>query len=213
MWAIVYTLFLSFGLSIGSQIWDAFGPEQPGPSDDQPDTITVQGSFTGNDTTWNQALANGTFSFTNGSSTSSQTSVACYRDPQYNHWWYIESESLLSVSLTAESLIFGSERLVVVSSRASLRRIFRCLVQGRLPEPGSARNGSCRLCWLRCQFLPEDCEFIRFETDIGPGGPDDRSKSANRMSRQQSPHSPSGRLNPFRPSIRSTLETDAWSGC
>lgn len=59
MWAIVYTLFLSFGLSIGSQIWDAFGPGQPGPMDDTPETITVQGSFLGNDTTWNHALSNG----------------------------------------------------------------------------------------------------------------------------------------------------------
>jgi len=63
VWAIVYTLFLSFGLSIGSQIWDAFGPEQPGldsmDTADGSQTVTVSGSFFGNDTTWNSALSNG----------------------------------------------------------------------------------------------------------------------------------------------------------
>ena len=63
VWAIVYTLFLSFGLSIGSQIWDSFGPEQPGlmssESADSSETVTVSGSFFGNDTTWNSALSNG----------------------------------------------------------------------------------------------------------------------------------------------------------
>jgi hypothetical protein len=53
-------LFLSFGLSIGSQIWDAFGPEQPGPdlSGDK-DDVTVTGTFFGNNTIWNQAMSNG----------------------------------------------------------------------------------------------------------------------------------------------------------
>jgi hypothetical protein len=63
VWAIVYTLFLSFGLSIGSQIWDAFGPDQPGPdtsgSTDSTQTVTVEGTFFGNNTVWNQALNNG----------------------------------------------------------------------------------------------------------------------------------------------------------
>ena len=63
VWAIVYTLFLSFGLSIGSQVWDAFGPEQPGLDETPNDgvtTVTVQGSFSGNDTVWNEGLSNGT---------------------------------------------------------------------------------------------------------------------------------------------------------
>ena len=64
VWAIVYTLFLSFGLSIGSQVWDAFGPEQPGldstESADSSETVTVSGTFFGNDTVWNSALSNGT---------------------------------------------------------------------------------------------------------------------------------------------------------
>lgn len=63
VWAIVYTLFLSFGLSIGSQIWDAFGPEQPGldsmESADSSQTVTVSGTFFGNNTVWNSAMSNG----------------------------------------------------------------------------------------------------------------------------------------------------------
>lgn len=90
----MYTLFLSFGLSIGSQIWDAFGPEQPGPSDDT-ESVTVEGSFLGNDTTWNEVLANGTFSFTNGTSTTEMTSVACYRNPNLTAWWYTQSTFIL----------------------------------------------------------------------------------------------------------------------
>jgi hypothetical protein len=36
----------------------------------------------------------GTFTFTNGSSTSTMTSVACYRNPEFNHWWYNEGTSV-----------------------------------------------------------------------------------------------------------------------
>jgi hypothetical protein len=67
VWAIVYTLFLSFGLSIGSQIWDAFGPEQPGldstDTADSSQTITVSGTFFGNNTVWNSAMSNGQSGF------------------------------------------------------------------------------------------------------------------------------------------------------
>lgn len=63
VWAIVYTLFLSFGLSIGSQVWDAFGPEQPGPDgagSDSSTEVSVSGTFFGNNTVWNSAMSNGT---------------------------------------------------------------------------------------------------------------------------------------------------------
>jgi hypothetical protein len=70
--------------------------------------VTVEGTFFGNSTVWNQALSNGesipyvhhqtvvdpkgTFTFTNGSSTTAMTQVACYRNPEFNHWWYNEGE-------------------------------------------------------------------------------------------------------------------------
>ncbi|ODN73284.1 hypothetical protein, variant [Cryptococcus amylolentus CBS 6039] len=43
VWAVVYTLFLSLGLGLGNQIWDAFGPAQPTYGDDSSsdDTTTV----------------------------------------------------------------------------------------------------------------------------------------------------------------------------
>jgi hypothetical protein len=113
VWAIVYTLFLSFGLSIGSQVWDAFGPEQPGPDgagSDSSTEVSVSGTFFGNNTVWNSAMSNGmseipnlsrfraadttgTFTFTNGSSTSTMTSVACWRNPEFDKWWYNEGKS------------------------------------------------------------------------------------------------------------------------
>jgi hypothetical protein len=50
VWAIVYTLFLSFAISIGSEVYDSFGPSQPSASETSTDgsaldTVTVQGSF------------------------------------------------------------------------------------------------------------------------------------------------------------------------
>lgn len=56
VWAVVYTLFLSLGLGIGSEIWDSFGPPQPG----------------------------------NDSNSSDATEVQCYRDPNWDYWWYTE---------------------------------------------------------------------------------------------------------------------------
>ncbi|OXG15955.1 hypothetical protein C349_05118 [Cryptococcus neoformans var. grubii Br795] len=58
VWAVVYTLFLSLGLGIGSEIWDSFGPPQPG-----------------NDSSSSDANA---------------TEVQCYRDPNWDYWWYTE---------------------------------------------------------------------------------------------------------------------------
>ncbi|KIR71707.1 hypothetical protein I310_04385 [Cryptococcus deuterogattii CA1014] len=42
VWAVVYTLFLSLGLGIGSEIWDSFGPSQPGNHSDSSDANTTE---------------------------------------------------------------------------------------------------------------------------------------------------------------------------
>ncbi|KIR62543.1 hypothetical protein I314_03488 [Cryptococcus bacillisporus CA1873] len=42
VWAVVYTLFLSLGLGIGSEIWDSFGPSQPGNHSDTSDANTTE---------------------------------------------------------------------------------------------------------------------------------------------------------------------------
>ncbi|ORY35057.1 hypothetical protein BCR39DRAFT_516439 [Naematelia encephala] len=96
VWAIVYTLFLSFGLSIGSQIWDAFGPAQLSADDistsgSSLQSVTIQGSFTSNSSSWDQTFNNGTFTFQNGTSAATQaTTVACYRNPNWDYWWYVK---------------------------------------------------------------------------------------------------------------------------
>ncbi|WVF68805.1 hypothetical protein IAT40_003577 [Kwoniella sp. CBS 6097] len=109
VWAVVYTLFLSLGLGIGSEIWDAFGPSQPSENmSSTPSMATIEGSFTSNNTYWDQTFNNGTFTFTNGSSTTEQaTNVACYRNPDWTYWWYTEPSDwwlFLLVPLFAFSL-------------------------------------------------------------------------------------------------------------
>lgn len=42
VWAVVYTLFLSLGLGIGSEIWDSFGPSQPGNHSDTSDANATE---------------------------------------------------------------------------------------------------------------------------------------------------------------------------
>ncbi|WWC73372.1 uncharacterized protein I206_107339 [Kwoniella pini CBS 10737] len=93
VWAVVYTLFLSLGLGIGSQIWDSFGPSQPTAmtSTTSASMATITGSFNSNNTYWDQTFNNGTFTFSNStSSTAEVTTVACYRNPDWNYWWYQE---------------------------------------------------------------------------------------------------------------------------
>ncbi|WVQ96347.1 hypothetical protein IAU59_003452 [Kwoniella sp. CBS 9459] len=109
VWAVVYTLFLSLGLGIGSEIWDSFGPSQPSETSSAPPSMaTIEGSFTSNNTYWDQTFNNGTFTFTNGSSSTEQaTNVACYRNPEWTQWWYTEPSDwwlFLLVPLFAFSL-------------------------------------------------------------------------------------------------------------
>jgi hypothetical protein len=67
VWAIIFTLFLSFTLSIGSQIFDATGVGQPTLADTNADgtalqTVTVAGSFTSNNTSFDNTFQNGAVS-------------------------------------------------------------------------------------------------------------------------------------------------------
>jgi hypothetical protein len=135
VWAIVYTLFLSFGLTIGQQIYDAFGPPQleateVSTSGSMLASTTIEGSFSSNSSSWDQVFNNGkslgmgrggvraaswqcgescgvkrpasgpatdmlagTFTFQNGSSSATSSTVACYRNPEWTYWWYTERES------------------------------------------------------------------------------------------------------------------------
>lgn len=96
VFAIVYTLFLSFAISIGSQIMDATGVTQPTSTSDTStsgsmlSSETVTGSFTSNNTAFDNLFQNGTFTFMNGtSSTESTSEVSCYRNPGLTDWWYV----------------------------------------------------------------------------------------------------------------------------
>lgn len=64
MWAIVYTLFLSFAISIGSEVYDSFGPSQPSAESTSTEgsslqTVTVEGSFSSNNTSFDNVFQNG----------------------------------------------------------------------------------------------------------------------------------------------------------
>ncbi|KAJ9122660.1 hypothetical protein QFC24_004088 [Naganishia onofrii] len=68
VWAIVYTLFLSFAISIGSEVYDSFGPAQPSASSTSTEgsalqTVVVQGSFSSNNTAFDNQFQNGGFGF------------------------------------------------------------------------------------------------------------------------------------------------------
>ncbi|WVW86552.1 hypothetical protein I302_108602 [Kwoniella bestiolae CBS 10118] len=90
VWAVVYTLFLSLGLGIGSQIFDSFGPSQP-TMKTSTQIATITGSFASNNTYWDQTFNNGTFTFSNSTGSEQEaTTVACYRNPDWNYWWYTE---------------------------------------------------------------------------------------------------------------------------
>lgn len=60
----MYTLFLSFAISIGSEVYDSFGPSQPSAEDTSTqgsalETVTVQGSFSSNNTSFDNVFQNG----------------------------------------------------------------------------------------------------------------------------------------------------------
>lgn len=117
VFAIVFTLFLSFAISIGTEIMDSIGVMQPMTSPSASDgtllsSQTVQGSFSSNNTAFDNQFQNGqfslvwgsqkqklmsvgppsdatgTFTFTNGTSSSSTGQVSCPRNPMYTQWWY-----------------------------------------------------------------------------------------------------------------------------
>nr|XP_018260617.1 uncharacterized protein I303_07543 [Kwoniella dejecticola CBS 10117]OBR82775.1 hypothetical protein I303_07543 [Kwoniella dejecticola CBS 10117] len=108
VWAVVYTLFLSLGLGIGSQIWDSFGPSQPTTTSSTSSSpmATITGSF--NNSFSYMRVTIGTFTFSNStSSTEEATTVACYRNPEWDFWWYQEVSDwwlFLLVPLFAYSL-------------------------------------------------------------------------------------------------------------
>lgn len=94
VWAIVYTLFLSFGIAIGSEIMDATGIKQPTAATtggNSVQTVTISGSFLSNNTMFDQTFRNGTFMFSNGTSSTEDAQVACYRDPALASLWYYET--------------------------------------------------------------------------------------------------------------------------
>ncbi|WRT69350.1 uncharacterized protein IL334_006334 [Kwoniella shivajii] len=74
------------------EIWDSFGPSQPSAMSSATTSMaTITGSFNSNNTYWDQTFNNGTFTFSNSTgSTEEATTVACYRNPDWNFWWYTE---------------------------------------------------------------------------------------------------------------------------
>jgi hypothetical protein len=66
VWAIVYTLFLSFAISIGAEVYDSFGPGQPSAEDTSTEgsalqTVVVEGSFSSNNTSFDNVFQNGEY--------------------------------------------------------------------------------------------------------------------------------------------------------
>lgn len=69
VWAIVYTLFLSFAISIGSEVYDSFGPSQPSAGETSTEgsslqTVVVEGSFSSNNTSFDNVFQNGEHNLT-----------------------------------------------------------------------------------------------------------------------------------------------------
>lgn len=94
VWAIVYTLFLSFGIAIGAEIMDATGVKQTQAATtggNSVQTVTISGSFLSNDTAFDESFRNGTFMFSNGTTSTQDAQVACYRDPMLAGLWYYET--------------------------------------------------------------------------------------------------------------------------
>lgn len=90
-YSIIYTLFLGFSISIGSELWYLVDPKSKHDAAAAAvNTYTLDGTFAANNAS--QSFA-GSWTFTNSTSsgTSTQASlqqgnVMCYRDPSWE-WW------------------------------------------------------------------------------------------------------------------------------
>ncbi|OSX67292.1 hypothetical protein POSPLADRAFT_1068427 [Postia placenta MAD-698-R-SB12] len=88
VYAIIYTLFLGFGLTIGSDFYLLFNPEarHVQAATDRLEAHTYHGAIIGNNDSLPLAQLSGTFSFTDVGQTASHVIKGCYRDPQWP-WW------------------------------------------------------------------------------------------------------------------------------
>ncbi|GAA5977520.1 hypothetical protein JCM11641_000987 [Rhodosporidiobolus odoratus] len=91
VYAIIYTLFLGFSISVGSDVWYLFDPRSRNRNMDPAGTVTVAGTFSGMNSTltWD-----GAFTFTNQTTgivdptkaSLQKGSIMCVRDPDWE-WW------------------------------------------------------------------------------------------------------------------------------
>lgn len=149
VWAIIFTLFLSFTLSIGSEVFDATGISQPSFSTTNADgqgltTTTITGSFSSNNTSFDNTFQNGTFTFMNGTSSALSGTVSCYRNPtRAEAWWYKSVPDwwlFILVPAFAYALAiwnradWRSKDMLVMVTVASLGYVVNYFVKEHLPD-------------------------------------------------------------------------------
>ncbi|PCH33928.1 DUF1212-domain-containing protein [Wolfiporia cocos MD-104 SS10] len=88
VYAVIYTLFLGFGLTIGSDFYLVINPEARHvlAATDRLEAHTYHGHIIANNASISLAELGGTFSFTDVSQAASRVIKGCYRDPDWP-WW------------------------------------------------------------------------------------------------------------------------------
>ncbi|KAI0931784.1 hypothetical protein AcW2_000592 [Taiwanofungus camphoratus] len=88
VYAIIYTLFLGFGLTIGSDLYLVINPEarRVDAGTDRAETETYHGHIIGNNASLPLSELGGTFSFMDVGQTTAHVFKGCYRDPRWP-WW------------------------------------------------------------------------------------------------------------------------------
>ncbi|CED85612.1 Domain of unknown function DUF3815 [Phaffia rhodozyma] len=85
VYGCVLSLFLGVGISLGSKLWNVF---LPSPTDGD-SSISIDGSFFSSNTSISSPFTNGTFTFTNSTSSASSGTVTCSRADDAP--WYLQS--------------------------------------------------------------------------------------------------------------------------
>ncbi|TIB70955.1 DUF1212-domain-containing protein [Wallemia mellicola] len=83
VYALCYSMFLGFAISIGSDFISVLGPEADGDQNDQLDTVTLSGTFLPNSSLGDisNPMHEGSFTFTNTSAPAHKGNVVCIRHP------------------------------------------------------------------------------------------------------------------------------------
>lgn len=120
VYALCYSMFLGFAISIGSDFISVLGPEADGDQNDQLDTVTLSGTFLPNSSLGDisNPMHEGSFTFTNTSAPAHKGNVVCIRHP--DNPFYLKASELLPINIARTDELFSAKD-IPTDMRTSLR--------------------------------------------------------------------------------------------